>query len=257
MHGPNPALPRHVGKVDEHGLVSWPLMDGLSWNLMVASAVIAVIHTALGPDHTLPFLMLSRARGWTLSRTLAVTLVCGAGHVTSSLILGAVGMGMGLGVARLEGAEAARGVMAAWVLVAFGGAYGIWGVRRALRRHAGLVAHEHEGRVHIHLHGDAEHGHPASSGSATTFWLLFMVFVLGPCEPLIPLLTLPASQGRWALAWMMGMVFTVFTLATMLVLVALASVGMKRILPGAGRWSHAIAGGVMAASGLSVLLLGL
>ena len=233
-------------------------MDALSWNLVLASAVIALIHTALGPDHTLPFVMLSRARGWTLSRTLAVTFVCGLGHVASSFLLGTLGLGLGFSVVGMQVIDGARSEMAAWALVAFGGAYGLWGMRRALRERAGLVPHEHDGQIHIHRHGNLKHDHAGRSRSGTTFWLLFMIFVLGPCEPLIPLFVLPASRGRWALVMVMGFVFIAFTLATMLLLVSLAWAGMKRLPPGAlGRWTPALVGGIIAASGLSVLFLGL
>jgi hypothetical protein len=233
-------------------------MDVLSWNLVGAAIAVAVVHTALGPDHTLPFVMLARAQGWSMVRTLAVTFLCGLGHVASSLLLGGVGLALGYGVARLEGVESGRGDLAAWALVAFGGAYVLWGVRRALRSRAGLVPHGHHGHVHVHRHGDGAHEHPGGGPRASTSWMLFLVFVLGPCEPLIPLFILPASRSRWGLAVLTGAIFTVATVGTMLVLVGLAYAGIRRISFGAlERWSHALAGGAIAATGLAILYLGL
>jgi hypothetical protein len=87
---------------------------------------------------------------------------------------------------------------------------------------------------------------------------LFIVFVLGPCEPLIPLFVLPASRGDWGLAALTGAVFGAITIACMLALVLVGHAGLARLPLGPlERWSHAMAGGVIVASGLAVALLGL
>jgi hypothetical protein len=233
--------------------------DPLTLNLLATAAAVAVVHTAVGPDHTLPFVMLARARRWTMRRTLLVTGACGLGHVASSLLLGGLGVVAGVSTRALTGVEEGRGSLAAWAMVAFGAAYAVWGLRRAWRRRRGIQVHEHAGEVHVHAHGAQRHGHdhavPARSAS---FWTLFLVFVLGPCEPLIPLFLLPASEGRWALAASAGAVFTLATLATMLALVAAAYAGV-RVLPleRMERWTHSLAGAVIAASGLAVIYGGL
>lgn len=234
------------------------LMDALSINLIAAAAGLAIVHTAIGPDHILPFVMLGNVRRWSMTRTLVVTAICGVGHVASSIALGAIGLALGYGVTHVTAAEEARGGLAAWALVAFGLAYAVWGIRRAVRARRGLVPHEHHGHVHLHDHGDHTHGHAKLVGSTTTFWALFAVFVLGPCEPLIPLFVLPASRGRWDAAFAAAVVFSLLTVATMVVLVALARAGIDRLpLARLERWSHALAGGVIAASGLAVIFLGL
>ena len=146
----------------------------------------------------------------------------------------------------------------AWALVALGTAYAAWGVRHAVRSRAGIVPHDHHGHLHLHAHGDVGHDHAAPDRSQTTFWALFTVFVLGPCEPLIPLFVLPASRGRWGAAAATAVVFSIVTIATMVTLVSLAVAGARRLpLAGFERWSHAFAGGVIACSGLAVIFLGL
>lgn len=233
-------------------------MDAFSWGLLGSVVIVAAAHTAVGPDHYLPFIMLARARRWSMARTLMVTALCGLGHVGSSLFLGGVGLLVGLGVSRLELVETGRGSLAAWGLVAFGGAYALWGLRRALRSRKGLLPHDHRGHVHIHRHGAAAHEHGQGDSSSTSFWMLFLIFVLGPCEPLIPLFILPASEGRWGLAITAGLVFSLVTVLAMLALVALAYAGARRLPLGPlERWSHALAGGTIAASGLAILYLGL
>ncbi len=238
------------------------LPDSLSLSLLGSAAIVAVVHTAIGPDHTVPFVMLARARGWSRARTLWITALCGLGHVASSLVLGALGVGLGQSSADFEGLESGRGDLAAWGLVLFGTVYALWGLRQALRARQGLELHSHHGHVHLHPHGAAEHQHATHELPAekrgTTFWTLFTIFVLGPCEPLIPLYFVPASQGDFALAGWTAVVFSVATIATMLVLVGCAHAGLSRLrLAFLERWSHALAGSVISASGLAVLFGGL
>lgn len=238
-------------------------MDTLSWNLLLAAIGIAVVHTALGPDHYLPFVMIGRARRWSMARMLAITALCGLGHVGSSLLLGGLGIAVGVALAGVEGLEAMRGGIAGWALVAAGTAYGLWGVRRALRHRHGLELHSHGDAVHVHHHGpplhhDHHHDHHEATGPDVTFWALFLVFVLGPCEPLLPLFVAPASEGRWGLAAAVGGAFGVATIATMLAVTAAMYAGVSRLPLGPlERWSHALAGGVVAGSGAGILWLGL
>ncbi len=242
-------------------------MDSLTWSLVPAAAAIGLTHTLIGPDHYVPFIMLARARGWSTRKTLAVTLACGGAHVAASLLLAGIGVGLGMAVGALEGLESARGSLAAWGLFGFGLAYAAGGIRRGIRRAGGLTPHAHGSTVHLHPRGDRLHHHhgtgvPGSgeggSGSAASFWALFALFVLGPCEPLIPLFVLPASQGRWLPAAGAAAVFGVVTVAAMtgatwLGLRGLAPLRLARL----ARWEHALAGGVIALSGVALLTLGL
>lgn len=243
-------------------------MDGFTFDLFLAAAGIAFVHTVLGPDHYLPFLMLARARHWSRPRTLAITIACGIGHVASSLLLGAVGLGLGLAVARIEHIEGTRGDWAAWGLVLFGAAYALWGTRKALRRGRDIEPHSHGSHVHIHGHARGGHHHHEDAADAerqaavvrrvVTFWTLFAVFVLGPCEPLIPLFVLPASRGRWGVAAATAVIFGVVTVATMASVTLAGLAGLERFsLKGMERWAHAMAGAVIAASGAAVLVLAL
>ena len=144
-------------------------------------------------------------------------------------------------------------------MIAFGVAYAAWGIRQAIRHRQGIAPHTHDGHVHIHRAGVVPHRHAnVKHGSPPAFWALLMLFILGPCEPLIPLFVLPASRGRWDLALIAAAVFGVVTLASMVGLTLVGLAGLERIRFGPlERWSHALAGGVVAASGLAVIVLGL
>ena len=264
-------------------------MTGLA--LLVATAAgVGLVHTVIGPDHYLPFVVLARARGWSARRTAAITLACGGAHVLSSLLLAAIGIALGVGVTRLTDVESLRGELAAWALVAVGTVYAAWGLHRALRgdRHIHLGppplahAHAHErgaphshGRelshAHEHAHGsgrDPGHAHewaprcsapppPTDGARALTPWALFLVFVLGPCEPLIPLLMAPAAAGSLAGTALVALAFGTATLASMLGAVAVGLAG-ARLLPlgPIERFTHALAGLAILVSGLGVALLG-
>lgn len=255
-----------------------PVVDAFSWNLILATAGVAITHTVFGPDHYLPFIMLARARGWSSLRTATVTTLCGLGHILSSLVLGAVGLAAGTALGRIEKLEGMRGDWAAWGLFGFGLAYLAWGIRHAIRVRRGIAAHAHGRHVHIHSHGRGEHAHrhrledpgrvagppagatedAAPGRSVVTFWSLFIIFVLGPCEPLIPLFVLPASRGRWDLAVLTGVLFGLITVALMVTVTLVARSGLTRLPFGRlERWSHAMAGAVISLSGAAVLFLGL
>src|SRR3990170_4613760 len=120
--------------------------------LYATAASIAFVHTLLGPDHYLPFVAMSRAGGWSVRKTIVITLLCGLGHVLSSAVLGLIGIAFGVAMFRLQWIERFRGDLAGWFLLAFGLVYFLWGVRRAMpnhphphyRAHADGVLHTHK-----------------------------------------------------------------------------------------------------------------
>ncbi len=230
--------------------------------LVGTAAWIGLFHTLIGPDHYLPFIVLARAGKWSATRTAVVTFLCGAGHVASSVVLGAIGIAFGVLVARLEMFEANRGEVAAWLLIGFGLAYFVWGIRRAILNkphthkhlHAAGVSHDHEhshGSDHVHVHGE-------QGKMNLTPWVLFIIFAFGPCEPLIPILMYPAATESWWGVVMVAGVFSIATIGTMLVVVLAATFGLK-LVPSKGweRYSHAMAGAAICLSGLAIEFLGL
>lgn len=225
------------------------------------AAAIGFGHTVLGPDHYLPFIVLSGARRWSRAKTALVTLACGVGHILSSVVLGFAGIALGVAVFRLEAIESARGQIAGWLLVAFGLAYFVWGLHRALRRRPHEHAHAHEdGIVHSHGHshlGGHCHVHTASRRNMTP-WVLFTIFVFGPCEPLIPLLMYPAARHNNASVVVVASVFGLATIGTMLVIVMTSVHGLRKIpVRNLERYSHALAGLAILVCGGAITFLGL
>lgn len=229
--------------------------------LVMTAAAIAFVHTILGPDHYLVFTAMGKARQWSLAKTLRVTTLCGVGHVLGSIVIGAIGILLGSQLTSLVAIETSRGNLAAYAMLAFGLMYFAWGLRKAGRdfRHShvhthGDVVHDHE---HDH-HADHTHAHEAASGRSITPWALFIIFLLGPCEALIPLFMYPAAQQSSALVLSVAAVFGIVTVLTMIACVALTTIGVERLqLPTNGRYVHAVAGASIAACGLAISFLGL
>ena len=232
--------------------------------LLIAAATIGFFHTLLGPDHYLPFIVMSWARKWSSVRTAVITLLCALGHIGSSVVLGLVGVTLGLAVESLTGAESIRGRIAAWLFIGFGLIYLIWGIRHIYRSRPHQHVHSHEAdESHSHLHphshfGEHTHVHDVQSMKSLTPWILFTIFVFGPCEPLIPFLMYPAAKGSLFDLLLVTAVFGTTTAGTMLATVFLGRAGVD-FLPvrSVQRYSHALAGATILLCGLAIEFLGL
>ena len=230
--------------------------------LAATAASIGFLHTLLGPDHYLPFVVMARARRWSLVKTAWITVLCGLGHVGGSVVLGAIGIVTGVALSRLEVLESVRGNLAAWLLIGFGLAYFVWGLRRALRSRSHQHAHSHgdaEAHTHRHTHTRGHlHIHDGEDRPNVTPWILFTIFVLGPCEPLIPILMFPAAKSSLSGLLLVTAIFGGVTVATMLTVVIASTLGIN-FLPVARmeRYTHALAGGAICLCGVSIQFLGL
>lgn len=237
-------------------------MSGELVILVTAAASIGFFHTLFGPDHYLPFIMMSRSGRWSLRKTALITVLCGMGHVLSSVALGLVGVALGVAVSKLEAVELFRGSIAAWALIAFGLIYFIWGMRSALRRkpHDHFHAHE-EGFDHVHTHNhttDHMHVHVKNDTKSITPWVLFTIFILGPCELLIPMLMYPAAKSSLSALFLVAGIFGVVTVLTMLGIVLISTFGINLVpTTRLERYTHAVAGATVLLCGISILLLGL
>jgi ABC-type nickel/cobalt efflux system permease component RcnA len=278
---------------------------------------VGFLHTLIGPDHYVPFIVIARARRWALGRTMLLTFLCGLGHVLSSVLLGLVGVAAGVALSRVQGWEATRGAWAGWALFLLGIGYTAWGIWRTLRgrhhrhvhlhgdgvlhrhghdhawshpsvhehSHGGEVGKQREGEVHelvggethghdggwLHAHGSGElqqhfpgHLHQRGRGEqpvpwkSLTPWILFIVFVLGPCEPLIPLFFASALGGKWDEVLLVVVGYGGATILTMHLLVGLCWFGLGRVdLGSLERWAHALAGAVILLAGGAMVFLGL
>lgn len=230
--------------------------------LAVTAASIGFFHTLLGPDHYVPFIMMSKSGKWSLFKTFWITFLCGLGHIGSSVVLGLVGVSLGIAVSKLVAIETFRGGIAAWFLIAFGLVYLVWGLRKAYRNKPHKHAHEHNDETshsHSHTHIKAHlHIHKKGKTENVTPWVLFTFFVFGPCEPLIPILMYPAAKNNLFALVVVTLIFGVVTVGTMLGVVLISSFGINFLpIKKIERFSHALAGMTILMCGLGIKLLGL
>ena len=234
--------------------------------LLVLAASIGFVHTISGPDHYLPFIVMAKARNWKLPKTLFITFLCGVGHVGSSIVIGTIGIAFGIGVQKLQVFESYRGNVAAWLFVLFGLAYFLWGLWRVKREKVHQHFHYHDnGTVHLHNHqhfksGNHLHQHEKEPEKQVniTPWILITVFVLGPCEPLIPILMYPAAIANVGGVLMVSTVFSFSTISTMMSVVILSSYGIHFLpMKMFEKYMHPIAGATICLSGLAIVFLGL
>jgi sulfite exporter TauE/SafE len=225
--------------------------------LIITAITIACLHTATGPDHYLPFIALSKSRAWSLPRTLLWTMICGLGHVASSVLLGLGGAAIGWSMYKLAWAEEIRGGIAAWALLIFGVIYTIWGVHRSSKNKL---------HKHFDIHGDGtmyvfehDHQHPVNRAERhkVTPWVMFIIFALGPCEPMIPLLYFPAAKNSFYGMLLLIIVYTLFTLITMVSLVLLGYYGISCLQSNQlEKHMHSLAGAALVICGAGMVFLG-
>ena len=230
------------------------------WMLAGTAGAIGMLHTVLGPDHYVPFIMMRRAQKWSGIKTAIITLLCGLGHVTGSFVLGAVGIAFGLGLTQLEFVESIRGGLGAWLLIGFGLAYLVWGLRQAWKNRPHRHWHTHgDGVVHNHDHthqGTHAHVHERQGASSVTPWFLFVIFVLGPCEALIPMFMYPAYEMSLVGVGVVSVVFSTATIGTMLFMVVALDLGFDRLKLGRfERYGHAVAGAAIVVCGSAIMFL--
>lgn len=213
-------------------------MHGSLWILLVSTASVAFFH-ALAPDHWMPFAAMGKAQKWSNQKLLGVTLIAGLGHVGISVLVSMIGIILGFSLTRFKGIEGHRGEIVLWLLIGFGIAYMLWGIKN--------------GKEHRHSHIDSRKLRTKKMAA----WTLFTIFILGPCEPLVPLIFLGYTYGYVGIMSVCA-VFSVITLAMMLSQSFLAFKGIQLIKHDiAERYSHAFAGLVIVLTGIFVMALGI
>lgn len=202
--------------------------------LLFSSLTIGLLH-ALAPDHWLPFVMLAKAQNWSKWKITSITFLAGLGHVSSSLLIGAIGVLLGLGAEKINLFESSRGNIASLLLIGFGVAYMVWGIKNWGRKHT----------------------HKIDKAKIVSYWTLFALIVFGPCEPMIPLIFAGYAFGWSAIL----LVFTVFAIATIGMMMLQVHAGVFGLSFIRSHWlEHAndvIAGGVIILTGIAIRFFGI
>jgi hypothetical protein len=207
-------------------------------SLAVGAITIGSLHS-LAPDHWVPIAAVARARGWSKSRAVRVAFICGLGHVTVSVLLGLLALMFG---ARLFQSLGERMVsVAGLLLIGFGVAYAVWGLR-------GAFVH----RLHGHHHHHYDHVHDPSRAST---WSLFLIYCADPCVAVIPIMFAAAPLSAIETVSVV-VAYEVATVGAMVALVGLAHSGAQLFK---GKWieryGDSAAGALIVATGIMVAFL--
>lgn len=222
---------------------------------------VAFFHAAI-PTHWLPFVLVSRARGWARGKTLAVAVFAGLGHIALTTLLGLgiawFGFQIDEKIGRLfplfiGGALLAIGIFYFWRQ--FSG--------RGVMHHHPPGGQHHEsaecGQPHEISHWDEELKESALVSQHSGDWAaisgLFMMLTLSPCEGFLPIYLSGVRYG-WTGFVVLSVILAVGTLAGMLVFTALTLVGLERFqLKKFERVEAALLGTIFSLLGLLVIAL--
>ena len=222
---------------------------------------VAFCHAAI-PTHWLPFVLVSRARGWSRAKTLGVVALAGAGHVALTSLLGLAIAWFGFKLDERVGAAFP------WIAAGFLGALGLFYFWRQWRG-GGICHHpvpgghhhvsEHCGHEEDHTHWDEELKDSAlvseKSGDRAAVGGLFLMLTLSPCEGFLPIYLAGVKFGRTGF-FTLSAILAVAALAAMLLFTSLALHGLERFkVKFFERYEAGLLGALFAALGVLVIVL--
>jgi len=176
----------------------------------------------------LPFIVLAKSKKWSLFKTLNITFICGLGHLSSSILLGFLGATFGWSMSKIFHLENIKGGIAAWLWLVLGILYTVWAMSKMMKN----KTHKHfetsdDGEMYVYKHNHDQTVVLPKNKFKINTWVLFIVFVLGPCEPLIPLLSYSGSQNSWNHLVITVVSFSVTTIIAMFTAVTLGYLGYQ------------------------------
>ena len=136
---------------------------------------------------------------------------------------------MGISLNKLEYVESYRGEIVGWLLFAFGIAYTVYGIYKYLKS----IHHSHLPKFLVpakirefqHLAVDEK----KEDNTKLTPWILFLIFVFGPCEVLIPMLIFPAYENSTFGMITVALIFGISTVLTMMLAVYFGHKGLSLV----------------------------
>ncbi len=195
----------------------------------------AFLHAAL-PTHWLPFVLVGRAQGWDLKRTLGTAAIAGLAHIGSTALVGTLIVAAGLALDRWI--EGLLPHLSAVLLFLFGAFY----LARAMLKPAVTAGGS-----------DLTDDTPTTVSNSAAFWGLIALMALSPGEVLLPLYLSAATEGVGVLA-LLTLAFALGTVLGMALLTAVARAGFSILkLERWARYEGAILGVALIALGLLVV----
>ena len=219
-----------------------------------SAASLGFFHTILGPDHYLPFVAMARTNGWNGYKTAGYVVLCGVSHVLGTILIGLLALLLGFALFKIETFQSLRGDFAGWFLLLFGAVYFSWGINWGLNK---IRETKSESSSENKINAPQKDMGNSNFIRSTPF-LLFLFFIFGPCEPLLPLLALGSENTHYFSSFLVIMAFCLATVFTMLLCVMVFYYGLSRfsIFLKLEHYMHATTGLVLFICGFSIQFLG-
>lgn len=213
---------------------------------------IAFFHAAI-PTHWLPFVLAAKAQRWTKIKTLWITAIAGAGHVTFTAALGALVAWFGIAL------TAQLGALFPWlagaILFTIGGYYlcrEMFG-RRHTHPHFEREPHLQQ-QHHISENHTAPRVPPAKTSDRGAITGLVALLTFSPCEAFLPVYVSAARYG-WVGFAVLTIVLSVATVAGMVVFTSLTLAGVEKLKFGfIEQHENAITGALLCVVAILVVL---
>ncbi len=230
--------------------------------LLLTAAATAAFHTLI-PDHWLPFVLVGRARGWSVRTTATVSALSAVVHTLLSVALGLLALRLGQTAAQAVGERLER--TSGMLLVVCGSAYALWAWRKGGHFHPGgalLHAPDETDRCdgsegfgaseHLHYHADGAWIHADAGKGAMP---LALIVGANPCVLVLPIMIAAAEQGPGSVT-LVTLAYSVTTVALMVGLSVAGVAGAKRLpVPAVARHMETASGVLIAFVGALFLLI--
>jgi nickel/cobalt exporter len=237
------------------------MLQTLLTTIVLTGLGIAFFHAAI-PTHWLPFVLTGRAQRWTHTKTLAITILAGSGHVLFTAALGLLLAWMGVALSQRIGVWFPR--LAGGALVLLGGVY--------LYRQAMGRSHSHQSRnqpdegerldsnhpdrthYETRIHELTAAKEPPKTNDFFAIATLLALLTFSPCEAFVGFYVVGIRYGVLGFA-LLTLVFLVGTVAGMAVFTSLALAGTRNIDLGfLEKFEHGLIGGLLCTIGVLVVI---
>lgn len=181
-------------------------------SIITGSLIISLLH-ALIPNHWLPVAAIGRKEGWSLAETTRVTFIAGSAHVASTLLIGVM---IGLIGDQLAGSlDHFTRIIAPGILIVMG----LFFIRQHYRHH--------------HFHVKSKGLEKKTKSSIITAIVIAMF--LSPCMEIEAYFLLAGAKGWYVIA-LIAVVYSVITIAGMLIWVRIVHKGLLKL--NWHKWEH-------------------
>ncbi len=187
-------------------------MTGLP-QIILGAFLLSIVHASI-PNHWIPLVALSKTEKWNEKLTLGITAVSGFAHTLSTIIIGIIVGFLGY---KLSGSYSfIVGVIAPSLLILLGIIYLVLSIRENKHHHH----HHHSHEIHI---DDVK-----KKTTSTIIITLVIAMFFSPCLE-IESYFFVASKLGWKGIISVSVIYTVITIAGMLLLVWLGMKGVRKI----------------------------